>query len=816
MMCFDGQKSGDGCYYGSIYELADTASKMDETVNGTYGKTGLTSFTTLFNNATCSSYLEGNIYDSMTENGTVPEGWTEETYFTNMSTNSGTYCTDYKDVPADVLTDSKSGIGVSVTWPFGNLKSEDDKILEELSCTKIKQYSGIEIPDVIYKDNIELMNKIVAGFNSWASANKYEKYKLDLEGYMGWCPPKNPPQLTCNFVNENSGVYSSKVYKGDSSSINNILSGFDAWAEKNGYMQRMDYNYYNENCTGEKPKEQYACEPIGGVGNCDASGVTYNDNSGYDEKLFQEQCVIGNSEYAEDSISQTYCKYYCYEKLDAKLVSFIKTVSAGRYIDFNEYTNKVSGYRKCVTKVDVNGYKNAIANAQKSIVESWRDIKANENFNAAIDNPVPQGQCCNTTEVCKKYKMQCDYNEETGEYDKNCKETNVCLEYDCPIGYETYYTYSASSVSISADGISVSPSGSISGGWCGTNKPAYKDTSTTSYDNNRKHLQGIVESMYKCYSNINTNSIYNLQPELKLDYTDGVTYTYASTLSKSVISDNASVVTSNKQDYVSKTYTCEGYKCTSSVQGVQTANGMMNVNVYEKIEAMRNLELSYGLNASTFNYVTKYKNHSQHTASTEEYITMGSNLPVAYAADGTGNHLSVLYSKFGHSGTGATRVDNYLSSISPNYGNWSCNFDITSDLILVKGINLIYRTIDLNNPFPDIDGTGRTSGSNWEGHIEEVITNHKDIYDNKPMYSFVLTPSTVKQIRSYNKSHPYDDFELSCVENTGTGCTSTFLTQVINQQFNNANDITDGACEDDRIRNLNDANKFNLCRYQGK
>lgn len=73
-------------------------------------------------------------------------------------------------------------------------------------------------------------------------------------------------------------------------------------------------------------------------------------------------------------------------------------------------------------------------------------------------------------------------------------------------------------------------------------------------------------------------------------------------------------------------------------------------------------------------------------------------------------------------------------------------------------LNIIYRVIDLDNPFPGTDAEGRTPGVNWIGH-EDIITNNREvdgsaIYNSgvEPLYSMTLTPALIKEIRSENYS----------------------------------------------------------------
>lgn len=68
----------------------------------------------------------------------------------------------------------------------------------------------------------------------------------------------------------------------------------------------------------------------------------------------------------------------------------------------------------------------------------------------------------------------------------------------------------------------------------------------------------------------------------------------------------------------------------------------------------------------------------------------------------------------------------------------------------LAGLNVIYRVVDLNDPFPE----GRSPGTNWIGK-EGVITDNRDVsgmqlYSSsevEPLYSFELTPAVIKEIR---------------------------------------------------------------------
>ena len=131
-----------------------------------------------------------------------------------------------------------------------------------------------------------------------------------------------------------------------------------------------------------------------------------------------------------------------------------------------------------------------------------------------------------------------------------------------------------------------------------------------------------------------------------------------------------------------------------------------------------------------------------------------------------------------------------------------------------NGIKIIYRVIDLDNPFPskDADGTitqrnlakgmfndylkGRYPGSNWnsEAVVEDKILYNRNVdgdavYDKRPLYTFVLNSQRIKAIRNYNKSQKqkYADFNLKCYMNNSAACQSSFV-------HGNLSGLTGGTC----------------------
>lgn len=109
--------------------------------------------------------------------------------------------------------------------------------------------------------------------------------------------------------------------------------------------------------------------------------------------------------------------------------------------------------------------------------------------------------------------------------------------------------------------------------------------------------------------------------------------------------------------------------------------------------------------------------------------------------------------------------DGYVSS---DYT--TCHFDYD---VVNEDIDIQFRIISLENPFPARDGSSRMPSNIWlneKNNVFEYITNNRGIrsvsksdnvspetmYSNtEPMYRIVLTPSTMMKIREYNKKYSY-------------------------------------------------------------
>lgn len=138
----------------------------------------------------------------------------------------------------------------------------------------------------------------------------------------------------------------------------------------------------------------------------------------------------------------------------------------------------------------------------------------------------------------------------------------------------------------------------------------------------------------------------------------------------------------------------------------------------------------------------------------------------------------------------------------------SCSNSVTVENIDIKE-DLVFRPISLSNPFPGQNGKGRSMGSPWTDDLKKTyITNRSDVYSKKPLYSITLTPSSIKQIRDYNKKNSYDDFNLTC--SNGEACYSAFLRSAEYSKIVNTNKSN---CYNANDRSVN---AFNSCADYSK
>lgn len=196
----------------------------------------------------------------------------------------------------------------------------------------------------------------------------------------------------------------------------------------------------------------------------------------------------------------------------------------------------------------------------------------------------------------------------------------------------------------------------------------------------------------------------------------------------------------------------------------------------------------------------------------KNYIDVGfPNYPVDYSTPKGTYDLDVIYKNVGFNDHFTQYITTGIDK-STNIITYDCEYDVKDDELVrcddpscggptdpgesdLGGIRIIYRPISLVDPFPSIDGDTRVTGNNWcygtdcswnNPTVSKYILNNRgvlydendydgeNIYSKKePMYETVLNPSIIKEIRHYNETTTYDDYNLYCSD--GYDCQSTFI-----------------------------------------
>lgn len=837
-------------YYGTAYELAKVAKdttgvtcvtkengKCVKDEKGNYidgvkyvdGTNALSYnlYNLLLYNVPCSGYLSGNIVSKMDAKQMKINGFSNTingiVYFNNIKINT-TICDDR-------LTESEAtnfnGVGMTVVWFY-------EFIEPQLTCEVVNNAANFK--GVAKCENVD---NIVTIFNEKIKTDEnYSKYSsITSSWYKKTCGCQAEigfdctPEYVVNNCNSTTGIY----YRDSSNGV-------------------VNEEYWNKCVFNDEGT--YSDMGIDHKYSSNSYKYTYLDSE------------LGDSEY---------CPVYCIETLSANFDSSTVNVEAGTRFVWPQSAN-VTGGRTCRTSsVNWTKFESDLNNANNAIKTNYINwqleiLKENAINNAgAVKNPSLCGYkvnaggitACLETETVKQltgktHDFECNVqvitlsdgtsktvdtclSQKKQNYDYDITELNKdettstttysykgkeyrmvtrCKEYD--YSYNNQYSSYTAKASFYLEGSGTS---SWSKTWCETDATPTTDVSgkkqlyLSSLPIPLKH----IERMQNC-TNWSQEQIYKMAPSITITYDSDETYKIieqpleGSGVSYSPIGDN-STCEGEKEVF---NYTCSDNSCTKNITKVLKCTEV-NKNVIAKEK--------YGLSNNTFRYVLKdgiYQNYSINATDYASplykglnYVDIGSgNLPVSYNSKDGLKNISLDYSNLGHvtKGNSETTIDGILKVNSLNYGDWDCKYNVYSSLIKPDDINVIYRTIDLVNPFPDIDGSGREVGSNWcderdcsndNALIQSVI---KDTDMTEPMYSFTLTPSIIRQIRNYNKSYDennnkrnYSDFNLKCEKETGRACVSSFVTDLINGNLNNKgfNANATGSCIDSMIRQSN-------------
>lgn len=671
------------------------------------------------------------------------------------------------------------------------------------------------------------------------------------------------------------------------------LENFDFTAFNNRYDTDITGQWFSANC-GCSESTAYNCTPNYSVGSCtNNDDILYTDSSnGIINDEYWKNCVfddIGEYDidphkvsdhgsdltYYEKGLGSQYCEVYCIEDLSASLAKPNINVEAGSRFTWGY--SKVDGSRTCKTKtVEWDKFEDDLEKANKDIRESyvtWQlEILKQEAINEAVFEDdsskcdciynTSRFDCCRSQE---RYTVACPTKANPG---------RRCTRYRCTDRDDTRYGYydgEGNSFSIIQGEHDSFSDSEVS--WCeNESRPrTYVSSYRSQYNDAVKYAQSLVDDMKACYT-WDQSTVYEVDPQAKIFYSDDINYNYSDDLEKTT-SYSFSDESVCEADIAEQIKGCSGESCPTTDVSMKNCSGEDHY-----AQMTRRATTRFLLKEGVFRYVLKSNHLSVHQGElpsggefTVNYIDIGfSNFPVSFSAPaglyGTKHNMGqfdVEYSNLGHVESGKTDIDTIMSGSTisqgtgEEYGKWICEYEVYADLLPedpdgpggdpdgpgggpgdnggVGDIDLIYRPIDLHDPFPDIDASYRDTGANWcdeedncsydnysvQTYIfENRGVNYEEVYDLEPMYTFILTPSIIKEIREYNDSNSYasytgslgtaQHFDYVCEEGTGQACISDYLSYII--------DITGaknrpGACVADQFRNANDADSFYGCRY---
>ena len=146
--------------------------------------------------------------------------------------------------------------------------------------------------------------------------------------------------------------------------------------------------------------------------------------------------------------------------------------------------------------------------------------------------------------------------------------------------------------------------------------------------------------------------------------------------------------------------------------------------------------------------------------------------------------------------------DCIANCIGPNCDDYCDGTDCIADCIGLgciydsgAGSSIFEKVVSLNNLFPN-----GTSSYNWDvtktgkalSTVTEIEEKGNSIYDEEPILSITLTPSSAREIKKYNNSviddGGYSNKTVSCENRNGIEeivCYSTFIDDLIAGEFGN-------------------------------
>ena len=769
------------------------------------------------------------------------------------------------------------GIGVGIVWIDDSNSSTNDK----LTCSLVNAYFGITSTpscDDLSAINFGKFNLAYSGvFGTNIDANWYKSKKCCTSGTNRGFNCDTVKQ----FFGYSSSVTltKSQAQSLNYSSFNSVYNSsidFNWYADNCGVT--TPYNctpsYSIGTCTTNTPITYNDYNSNNGTESEFWQNCVFNDNGEYDINTHKWSNTINNPNltYFESDLGDSeYCPVYCIEGTSAKLAENRISALAGQYIVLQG--SVVTGSRTCKTKnIDYDKFTSDLSKAQQKIIEEYVSYKAAEsviNGGSWVQN----GTCGGVTTITGDYDTTTDQinlekcsNDGYGFFNGSSCERRMnghsCISWDESSSGSC--TYNDSSASINWHW---SNNGSNTGSFtyagvtktytvndvCQVDKPSNPTASQDGVLGAIKAQDTYINRMKNCYT-WNDNNLYNLDVDAWIEWNLGI-YSYNEQLDKTVsgnTSDSGSVCDDNNKE-TQYTFTngtlnnssASVSKCTSvSKTRISTLFLQLKSNLYNYI-----IKNNPNQNNFTVKSTTTLNGYTNTKYSTN-YLDLGfGNLPVPFNLS-TGvynNAYTIKYVNLGHKKNGNSMVNAILSSsevnTSGNYTNWSCDLNVTNDVFNKNtgptpnpngNINIIYREIDLARPFPNIDNSNRDTGANWcaanmncswdNGVVQRYILNNRnvtgsEIYNQTPMYTFIMTPSDIIEIRKYNNSNSYESYtgadgsktyDYKCNEGTTNACISDYLTHLLD--ILDSNNLP-GTCKDAKTRAYTDVTSFNNCRY---
>ena len=731
-------------------------------------------------------------------------------------------------------------------------KTDTDVKLGDLNKNQIQNiFKDLSGKFIKYQNNIQnLINEHMDTNNKWPNQEYGDVTVWDYNKYNS---------LNCPYDGSSSGGGNEGPEKYNCTpqyNVGDCLTGEDVYYTDNNNIYSEDEFF--QNC----------------VFNADEDSKYYDEDINHKES----KDLQSNLSYYDDDISSDYCEVYCIESVETDFLSKQIKIEAGKHFTWDNHS--ISGSRTCKTKsINYTKFEKDLSEANKEIIDAYLNWEL-EKALADVEWTKSSTKNCDCDWVT-------DYDNPLGPNEKGE------MTYGKKCQYSKYsYTPSKTSVTVSVtvNGIKYTKTKNLSRSCGSKGYTANTSKAKKNYTNALNYGSKIVDEIKQCFNEDELDGGnswdkygYSVNPQLNVSYSDNI-YSYEGTLEGDTnYSSEGAICLDKYNNEVTKYNTsnklitgCSGTTCTLKSQNIKycdkvtmetVANTTFDLEdgVFAYVSKQNNIAFSKNgekERISSF-YKGQYSDFSAILASigsdyTFNYDEVGySNFPVAYQTVagiyGNGNgDLSLYYTNLGHQTSSTTAVDSILSDAyaknNKTYGDWICEYEVVEGLIketcdpkvekcdkddkLSGGIKVIYRPIDLINPFPDINASGRNTGSNWcakedctntNAVVKNIINNNRgvsdyEVYNLEPMYSFTLTPAIIKQIREYNNKNEYNSYtgeiggeiiDFVCEKGTGRNCSSGYLDYL----KDNTSIKASGTCMETSYRSgMTTSANFETCR----